>query len=229
MDFITDILFQITIALKIPVVGCLVVAFGIALFETGIFLREWAERRRVAGPWAAYCTALFQRKKSPAELRAGLRDLEARPALVGLFSRQAFRQPDDAAYLEKVMSDTEIEASRRCNLVRLGVRLGPVLGLMGTLIPMGPALMSISTGNMEEMAHDLIIAFSTTVVGLVIGSLSLVMLTVRQHWYAGDMADIESLLQTVFPPREETLTGGMENERQTQQTTVSAISAGRRR
>lgn len=198
MNISTDILFQLVLILKVPVIASLLLLFGVILFETGMFSREWLDRKRVLKAWDGYTAGLYDAGYGPARLRNELAPPGACPAMVNRFVHAACERPDSRPYLEKVYADLEVEAGRRCRLVRIGVRLGPVLGLMGTLIPMGPALMSISNGDMETMAHNLVVAFSTTVVGLVIGSLSLVMLVMRQHWYASDLAAIDAIYQAVF-------------------------------
>jgi len=97
--------------------------------------------------------------------------------------------------LGKLVSDLEIEAAGRLTRMSLGVRVGPMLGLMGTLIPLGPALIHISTGNVEEMAHNLVVAFSTTVLGLFVGGICYGIWLARRQWYARDLADIEYVYQ----------------------------------
>ncbi len=204
MNAFVDILFQITLVLKIPVVVCLLALFAVILFETGMFLREGVNRNLGAKPFKQYMAGIFGKVKEVSGLEKGSRVPGFFPPMVSQFVKIARHHPENRAYLEKVFTDVEMEAQRRCRLVKLGVRLGPVLGLMGTLIPMGPALMSISTGDLENMARNLVMAFSTTVVGLLTGSLCLIILVVRQHWYASDMAAIDSLYQAVFSREIET-------------------------
>ena len=76
-----------------------------------------------------------------------------------------------------------------------------MLGLMGTLIPMGPALRGGAMGNLESLAENMIVAFTTTVVGLLIGGLCYGMYLSRQYWYARDLADIEHVFEKAFPER----------------------------
>jgi outer membrane transport energization protein ExbB (TC 2.C.1.1.1) len=71
------------------------------------------------------------------------------------------------------------------------MRVGPILGLMGTLIPMGPALVSLSRGDVQSMAASLIIAFATTVIGLVVGGICYCSLLIRNRWYHQDLSDLE--------------------------------------
>jgi len=88
----------------------------------------------------------------------------------------------------------ELEIADRLGRLQLASRLGPMLGLMGTLIPLGPALMSFSDGDLEALASQLVVAFSTTVIGLFVGGVCCVILHVKRVWYAKDMAWIEQTL-----------------------------------
>jgi len=62
---------------------------------------------------------------------------------------------------------------------------------MGTLIPTGPALTAMSSGNVEKVAGDLVVAYSTTVLGLLIGGVSFALTHARRRWYAQDLCDIK--------------------------------------
>jgi len=62
------------------------------------------------------------------------------------------------------------------------VRVGPSLGLLGTLIPMGTALASLTTGNLDAMAAQMVVAFTTTIVGLASGTAAFVVQMVRHGW-----------------------------------------------
>ena len=73
-----------------------------------------------------------------------------------------------------------------------------MLGLMGTLIPMGPALLALSQGDVMTLANNLIIAFGTTVLGLLIGGIAYMMTEVRNRWYDGDLSDIAYICEMLF-------------------------------
>jgi biopolymer transport protein ExbB/TolQ len=72
-----------------------------------------------------------------------------------------------------------------------------MLGLMGTLIPLGPALVALSQGDVVQLAHNLMIAFATTVVGLFASSVAYILTQIRKRWYWQDMADIDYILDTI--------------------------------
>ena len=84
--------------------------------------------------------------------------------------------------LEHLVLANEERARKSLSGSRLLVKVGPSLGLLGTLIPMGTALAALSTGNLDAMAGQMVVAFTTTIIGLACGTAAYVILTVRQHW-----------------------------------------------
>ncbi|MCW7075856.1 MAG: MotA/TolQ/ExbB proton channel family protein [Candidatus Syntrophoarchaeum sp.] len=106
--------------------------------------------------------------------------------------------------LQKLLNDMEYLISKRLELTRLISRIGPMFGLMGTLIPMGPALIGLTHGDIETLADNLIIAFGTTVVGLLVGAVSYSIAMVRTRWYDQEMDDMEFVCEIV--------TGGGQDE-----------------
>lgn len=100
--------------------------------------------------------------------------------------------------LEKLLQKWEIMVSKRLERTKVMIRLGPMFGLMGTLIPMGPALIALTKGDVNTLANSLIIAFGTTVVGLLVGGVSYFIFTIRTRWYKEDMNDINYLCEVLF-------------------------------
>lgn len=74
-------------------------------------------------------------------------------------------------------------ATRRLEITDLLTRSGPILGLMGTLIPLGPGLTALGNGNIDILATALTVAFDTTVVGLLIGLITYSIGRIRRRWY----------------------------------------------
>lgn len=74
-------------------------------------------------------------------------------------------------------------AMKRLERVDLLARSGPILGLMGTLIPLGPGLSAMSQGHLDQLATAITVAFDTTVIGLLVGLLGFLLGRIRRRWY----------------------------------------------
>ena len=95
----------------------------------------------------------------------------------------------------KLLQEYEFYTVKRLERTRILVRVGPMLGLMGTLIPLAPALMGLAGGDTTAFAENLTMAFSVTVIGLLIGGLAFVISIVRDRMYSQDISDMEYLLE----------------------------------
>lgn len=176
-------IYGVATAMLYPVLLLEVIALVLVSFEAGRFtleyFRRWRARRRLE-------VETMQVDGGPQVLQA------FGPSPVALrVSRSLGTGELTRSRVLKALADGEIEASRRLERTRVLVRVGPMLGLMGTLIPISPALVGLAKGNVQALSDNLVIAFSTTVVGLLIGGLAYLMTTVRDRMYQQDVVDIE--------------------------------------
>jgi biopolymer transport protein ExbB/TolQ len=95
----------------------------------------------------------------------------------------------------KLLQEYEFYTIKRLERTRILVRVGPMLGLMGTLIPLAPALVGLASGNVQELSDNLVTAFSVTVIGLLIGGLAFLVSIIRDRLYSQDISDMEYLLE----------------------------------
>jgi len=95
---------------------------------------------------------------------------------------------------EKLAKDFRVYATKRLERVDLFARSGPILGLMGTLIPLGPGLTALGEGNLDILATALAVAFDTTVLGLLIGLVAYILGRVRRRWYEDTWQVIDEIL-----------------------------------
>ncbi len=202
-EYLTKILHAAAQSLLIPVVLGLLFFLVIAFTELGTFVAE-AKRRKAnkpvnmmevfhdvgnIAPWQMKnlqkvidSSSLLPRQKKPltdllarAHLSIEVRKLIARDIL----DREEFRA-------KKVLGKTDLLA-----------KLGPVLGLMGTLIPLGPGLAALGQGDVRGLSEAVIIAFDTTVAGIAAGAVAALISKVRRRWYEQDLGNMELLLELV--------------------------------
>ncbi|HTH41232.1 MAG TPA: MotA/TolQ/ExbB proton channel family protein [Rhodocyclaceae bacterium] len=81
----------------------------------------------------------------------------------------------------------EAEAVRRLEWVRIVTRVTPMLGLVATMIPMGPALKALGEGQLGDVSQSLMVAFSAVILSLIASSITYAIAHVRRRWYASDL------------------------------------------
>ena len=99
--------------------------------------------------------------------------------------------PNGETRIAKALADFDFGSERRLERTRLLVRAGPALGLMGTLIPLSPALTGLAQGDVSRLSENLRVAFSVTVLGLLVGAIAFGLSLVRQRIYGQDLSDLE--------------------------------------
>lgn len=190
MNVLVEALYVLSNVLLVPVVLLLFLLEAYALLELGGVLREWRGRRQVAKKWKVTLRRLVVNRPAPCDALTNTSEL---PALVRRFAQRAATDQFHPDLVEKHANDVEIEAASRLDWLNLAVRVGPILGLIGTLIPLGPALVNLSSGDLAGMAEGLVVSFTTTVLGLLVGGVAYLLWLCRRKWYAQDLADIELL------------------------------------
>jgi biopolymer transport protein ExbB/TolQ len=172
------IIYGVATVLLYPVLAADVIALAAVAFETGWFSVEVFRRGRSRRGLNVVALANSDPREGDPALRL-LKSLTASPVATQVRATLGDGTDLSRPMVLKALADAEIEASRRLERTRMLVRIGPILGLMGTLIPISPALVALAQGDVDTLSNNLVIAFSTTVVGLLIGGLAYVMTTVR--------------------------------------------------
>ncbi len=179
-------IYLISASLLYPVlVILLLMTLWVVLFG-GSFAAEWLERRRLRE---------FPPEKLPEYVANGAFDgtfpHRVTAYVVKLKQVLADQGQHAEVAVENLLAETTLAIWRRMDRLRIFVRLAPGLGLIGTLIPMGTGLAALGQGDMAKLSSDLVIAFTTTVVGLAVGMVSFFFYTVKRRWVEQDIKNIE--------------------------------------
>ena len=99
------------------------------------------------------------------------------------------------ALASELISAQETSLIKKTNKTDILVKVGPSLGLLGTLIPLGPGLAALGTGDIATLAESLTIAFDTTVTGLTVGALAFLISKYKKQWYETELIDVETVAE----------------------------------
>ena len=187
METISQVLFWVANSLLIPDIIMLLLLFIRSLLLIGGIYNQYMAKRRND---SRFNTLI--RELTPEGI-AGLRQaLPARDnSLYMRYLRDLLTSPPSPDYSDYLIAGFENEAEKDVVLSKLLTKIGPVLGLVGTLIAMSPALVGLSTGDIGGMAYNMQVVFATTVVGLVISGVGLVSLQLKQRWYAQEVNNLD--------------------------------------
>lgn len=186
MNYISDILYWISTGLLVPVIVLLIFFFGRALLLIGGFFGQYMAIRRTAALLGKELDGLNRNNVATLSERLPRKN----PSLVVSYMKRLL-EADGAAMRQRLLADFEIGADKDLATSKTLGKMGPMLGLMGTLIPMGPALVGLSTGDIASMAYNMQVAFATTVVGLFAAAIGFITGQVKQRWYLKEMTDLE--------------------------------------
>ncbi len=193
MDIITNWLYWLTTGLLVPVIVFLLILFVKSLLLAGSFYGTYINRAKNK-----------QKIKEAIENKiAGdfIKEFELTNYSNGplvIYINKIKEKKSSKALFNKLLGDYEILADTDLGKSKSLTKLGPMLGLMGTLIPMGPALVGLASGDVATMAHNMQVAFATTVLGVFIGAIGFITLQIKQRWYADDMNTLEYLTDAIL-------------------------------
>ena len=186
MNYISDILYWISTGLLVPVIVLLIFFFLRSLLLIGSFFGQYLAIRRTASLISTEVDSLTKENVQSLAERLPKKN----PSLVVTYMNRLLAA-DSAAMRQRLLADFEIEADKDLSTSKTLSKMGPMLGLMGTLIPMGPALVGLSTGDIASMAYNMQGAFASTVVGLFAAAIGFISQQVKQRWYLQDMTNLE--------------------------------------
>ncbi len=193
MELITKILYWISTGLMIPVIVLLLIFFIRALLLVGTFYSMYVNKIKFNKTFKSTLKQL-----DVDNVREELTDdLLTSKLLLNVYLKNIKEERHSELYYEKLLTDFEIDCQKDLSGSQVLAKLGPTLGLMGTLIPMGPALVGLASGDIASMASNMQVAFATTVIGLVIGAIGFVVVQIKKRWYAADLNNLEYIVALI--------------------------------
>lgn len=193
MNLISNILYWISTGLLVPVIVLLIFFFIRALVLIGGFMGQYIQTKKTTD--ILYKDIEKMSLETFPEFQTRLATIQ--PSAVKAYAEKIISNSGDNGKLELILAEYEIDADKNISTSKVLTKMGPILGLMGTLIPMGPALVGLSTGDIASMAYNMQVAFATTVVGLVVSAIGFLTQQVKQRWSVKNLTILEYLVDVV--------------------------------
>lgn len=181
-DYLLSIYFEVSQQLLAPIVVGMTVISVWLLFLLGTTAREGFERLLVGRNWRRYVDKVRKRTASPNDWQE---------AACYPLHRWVANRSKDLCDIPVFLRESEVIAHKRLSRLQIFVRTGPMIGLVGTLIPLGPALEGLSKSNLQELGTHMNIAFTMTVFGILIGAMAYALYIIHRGWSEQDLSDLE--------------------------------------
>ena len=200
MSVLSKALRAVASIMEKPVIILLLLLIVITILIAGWLIGEFfTERRHLK----VELPALVDR------INAGEESLEECINSGGLLKRQRetllelTKHPDLTELMRESLAVRLLQAEqekydKRVRISDMIAKLGPILGLLGTLIPLGPGIIALGQGDTVTLSSSLLTAFDTTVAGLVSAGIAMVISSIRSAWYGKYMSILETLMECIL-------------------------------
>ncbi len=170
-----ELFYQVSQMLLSPVLWLIYTAFIYSLFEAGRFFAHSMFRRRGRKKFSRICAAIHT--------------VEEKGNILGYPIISHYSNQESMN-----LNDVEVFALNKVEMVKLITRVAPLLGLIATLVPMGPALMAMTENNIVAMSEHLRTAFTAVILALAAAALTFCIASTKRRWFAEEIVVIEKHL-----------------------------------
>ncbi len=193
-----DTMHSISAGMLVPTIAALLLFVACIVIELGSLLVEVLTDRRKSKGDVSLLLEAFQGKEAQ-EIETLINDSSLlkrhKTVLHELIRYKGLPSASREALARHLMNTEEQYFIKKNRLTDLVARLGPMLGLMATLIPLGPGLIAMSQGDTKTLADSLLTAFDATVTGLAAAGVAYGISQLRKRWYEGYLSTLEALME----------------------------------
>lgn len=199
MTILGKVLHSMTSVLQIPVVIILILFIAAILVAIGWIISEYMNEHK---------HMQVQLPKLLDEIRAGEQPIEEiietsgllktqKEALIEITKHSDFNNLMLESLAANLLEREQERYGAKLKPTDLLSKLGPMFGLLGTLIPLGPGIIALGQGDTMTLSQSLMTAFDTTIAGLIVAAIAIVISTIRRGWYNNYMSVLETVMDCV--------------------------------
>jgi len=197
---LSQVLRSVSSGLKIPVIILLIFLIAVTIVILGTLIAEiFTERRYLKASMPALVDDIRDSSKPIEETITNAKLLKRqKKALLEITRHRELNNIMRESLAVRLLAAEQAVYDKRTKNTDLIAKLGPMLGLLGTLIPLGPGIIALGQGDTYTLSSALLTAFDTTVAGLASAAVALIISTVRKTWYNNYMSVLETLMECVL-------------------------------
>lgn len=201
---LSTVLHTVSQALLPPVLLVLSALIVVSVWQIGDVLVEyWLERRKRCRDIPKLLHDLHTAGYAGAGQIIGASALPKRQkqALAQLLGRPELNKTELEVLASRLLGEEGQRYQKALLATDLVMKLGPMFGLLGTLIPLGPGIVALGRGDTAALAESLGVAFDTTVAGVISAAVCSVIAKIRRGWYDDYLQGLEAVMEYIVEAR----------------------------
>lgn len=203
-DTLNYILYGISQSLLIPVMIVLLIFFLYALLNLGILISEYVNRRKKRFDVKSHRDLILSMAdhKDSEEVVHLIDESELskdhKEILIGIVKSYKLSPESRESLARKMVENEETRAMKKLEKTDIIAKIAPAIGLMGTLIPLGPGLVALGAGDIQVLAQHLIIAFGAAVIGMAAAAIGFTVSKIRRRWYEEEISTLDTMAESIL-------------------------------
>lgn len=202
---LSNALRAIASAMEVPVMVILLLLIAVTVIMAGTLVAELLTERRHLKVKLPELLNAMEKKEQPLEeiIKAGGLLKRQEKALLTVCAQKELTPLKRESLAGEIVSIERAHYDLRVKVTDLVMKLGPMFGLLGTLIPLGPGIIALGRGDTYTLSTSLLIAFDTTIAGLIAAALATCLSMIRKRWYMGYMGHLGAVMECLLEAMEE--------------------------
>ena len=201
-QFLDTSLSAITQGLQIPVIILLLIILIFAIVTLGKLLSEYFSRKKVPvnlikemiyDIYDAESSEVIKNIVNGADIQKSQKKV-----LIELAESEHLSKKSRETLARRLIDNEEDKITQNLQKTDIVTKIGPTLGLMGTLIHMGPGLAALGAGDINTLATSITVAFNTTILGIGSGAATYVASNLRCRWFGEYLANLDALMDAIL-------------------------------
>lgn len=201
-EILSNLLYLIAQSLFIPVIVVVLIFMTYAVLSLGGFLTEKFSRTKFDVNQTEALVRAISKSSNPEEMKEKVTESQLqdkyKEILIKIISNHDIGPQSRRAIATKLIEEQELQFSTITQKTDILVRLAPTVGLLGTLIPLGPGLSALGSGDINSLAQALTVAFDTTITGLAAGAMAYIISGYRKKWYNDELSILEAIVESTL-------------------------------
>jgi biopolymer transport protein ExbB/TolQ len=189
-------------ACQTPVIVLLLIFAAAIVVVIGTLIGEWVSERRHFKVFLPMLVEDLKATETSAQAESVVKDsgllMRQKQILVELLNHPGLTPEMRESMAASLEYQEQSKYDLRVKITDLMARIAPMLGLLGTLIPLGPGILALGTGDVQSLSTAILTAFDTTSLGLMIAGFALIVSAIRKRWYKQYMVVYDSVIEIIL-------------------------------